>query len=198
MATAEQLGLSIRTEGRGVHVLVWDDQEDLIHALLVLEAVLDDLARRAFFVSANEEELAGLRKLMETRRTSDDSDAEGAPCKDELDRSLWILFIQQAASKQVAPSLNGARRPMADPPGTLLVVRNADFEVLQRHAPDLASFVGPRIYDASTSLSIWSAKTHKRLRSTLSPEIAAIIQNLPGTAPSKQSLAVWKASNAPQ
>jgi len=55
---------------------------------------------------------------------------------------LWELFLQQAVGKEVSLRLNGWRRPLSEPKGTLLVVRTADFDEFQRDAPDLASFIG--------------------------------------------------------
>jgi hypothetical protein len=79
----------------------------------------------------------------------------------------------------------------------MLVIRHADFDPFQRSAPDIASFVGPRIYDASTMLSVFSRETYRRLRNRLPDEIEAILARLPGTAPSEQDVANWIKANPP-
>ena len=38
MSTAQQLAFSISTERRAIHVLLWDDKNDLVRALLALLA----------------------------------------------------------------------------------------------------------------------------------------------------------------
>lgn len=57
MGTAEQLASSLRNEGRGVHLLLWDDKEDLVHALLILTAATSDVAWQPILVPTVESEL---------------------------------------------------------------------------------------------------------------------------------------------
>jgi hypothetical protein len=71
------------------------------------------------------------------------------------------------------------------------VVRNADFMDFQRQAPDLASFIGPRIYDARQMLMICSDETLRRLKKSLPDPFEEIVKDLPGTRPTSQELAGW-------
>jgi len=197
MSTAEQLAFSICTERRGIHVVLWDDQNDLVRALLALFAGLDDLRTSALLLSDQEKDLLALRELVETRIEISE-DASGLEEDRRLRRDqLWILCLQQASSIAVGPWLNGWRRPISDPPGAMLVIRRADFGSFQRNAPDIASFIGPRIYDASTMLSVFSKTTHELLRTRLPDEIEAVLRRLPGTSPSEADVADWIKASAP-
>ena len=193
MSTAERLVFSIAQEGRGVFILLWDDQGDLVRGLLIVRAALKDVPSRPVFVSPDESDLLALKKVVDTRcpLEAEEEGAGGTRSSDPVAKNLWIFFLQQASSRLVGPWLNGWRRPMSEPPGTLLVVRHADFEAFQRNAPDLASYAGPRIYDASTMLSIVAAETRKHLESSLSPEIERILSQLPGTPPARRDIAKW-------
>jgi len=192
MATAEQVAFSIREEGRGVHVVLWDDQADLVRALLVVTAGLKGIPIYGLLVPDRDEDLISLRSLADSRTVEEENDALKSPAD-----SLWLLFIPPAASKRVGPWLNGWRRPLSQPPGTLLAVRHADFESFQRNAPDLASYFGPRIYDAATMISVWSKETDSRLESELAIEIQEILKRLPGTPPSKSEIDEWRALHSP-
>ena len=75
--------------------------------------------------------------------------------------------------------------------GTLLVIRNADFRDFQRAAPDLASFIGPRIYDASRLMMVCSRETLGKLRRVLPEPFETILRQLPGTVPPAEELADW-------
>jgi hypothetical protein len=193
MSTAERLAFSIAQEGRGVHILLWDDQGDLVRALLIVRAALKDVPSRPVFASPDENDLVALKKVVDTRCPLEVEEEPSSECRfsDPIGNDLWILFLQQASSRLVGPWLNGWRRPMSEPPGTLLVVRHADFEAFQRNAPDLASYAGPRIYDASTMLSMVTAEICTRLDTSLPPEIERILSQLPGTPPTRREIAKW-------
>lgn len=197
MSTAEKLAFSIRTERRGVHVLLWDDQDDLVRALLGLLAGLSDLQTYALLVSDAEDDLSALRQLVETRIQLSEDESESEQGLPSRRNQLWILFLQQASSRAAGPWLNGWRRPIADRPGTMLVIRHADFASFQRNAPDIASFSGARIHDASTMLSVFSKTTHERLKTHLPNEIQGVLARLPGTSPSESDLANWIKANSP-
>ena len=197
MGTAEQLAFSITEEPRAVHVLLWDDQDDLVRALLVLCAALEDhVPIHALLASTEEKGLAALRKVVESRSPVSEDPSANSASGDSPAKHLWILFVPQATSKQVGPWLNGWRRPLSEPPGTLLVIRHADFEPFQRNAPDLASYAGPRIYDASTMLSVFSEETHRRIRPTLPSKVEHILKQLPGNLPPREEITQWIAVNA--
>jgi hypothetical protein len=199
MALIEQLAFSLREEGRGVHVLLWDDMGDLVRALLVTHAALGEIPIRSLLISSEARSLEGLRDLIQEsvidqiqyeRRegAADEADAPSHP--------LWILLLQQTASEQAGPRLNGWRRPLSEPRGTLLIVRNADFHDFQRYAPDLASFIGPRIYDASRLMMVCSGNTLGRLKKGFPEPFESILQQLPGTLPTAEELADWTPSSS--
>ena len=194
MSMVERLAFSLREEGRGVHALLWDDIVDLYRVLLIIQAVLGDLPLQPFLVSSEKPRLDELKDLIQTelgnqisrgRMDGDAVDPDPSP------HPLWILFLQQAASTQVGPRLNGWRRPLSDPRGTLLVIRNADFIDFQRNAPDLASFIGPRIYDAARMLMICSEQTLRAMKKSLPAFFDSILKHLPGTQPTTEELAEW-------
>ena len=192
MSTAEKLAFSIDAERRAVHVLLWDDQDDLVRALVAFFAALpNDLDCHSLFVSAEEKDLLALRNLVESRiRVLDD--ASGIQQGFEpLRERFWLLFLQQASSFSVGPWLNGWRRPLSEPPGAMLVIRHADFASFQRSAPDIASFIGARIFDSSAMLSVFSKATWQRLKPRLPTEVEAILARLPGCPPEENLLAAW-------
>lgn len=190
----EQLGFSLRETGRGVHALLWDDLGDLVRALLVTHAVLGDIPVEALLVSGEPRRLEGFLEEIGTRvvgQILQESPEQGTNGPDSPPHPLWILFLQQAASERVGPRLNGWRRPLAEPRGTLLVVRNADFRDFQRSAPDLASFLGPKIYDASRLMMVCSKDTLSRLEKALPDSFLSILRQLPGAVPTPADLADW-------
>ncbi len=197
MSIAEQLAFSIGAERRGIHVLLWDQQDDLVRALLGFLAALDDMAVYPVLVSDAPEDRAVLAKLVATRLPS--VTEEDTPCDDSgpVEEQLWMLLLQQASTQTVGPCLNGWRRPISAPPGSLLVIRHADFKPFQQHAPDIASFIGPRIFDASTMLSMFSKTTYERLHRHLPVAVQGILSRLPGTPPSEQDIQNWVEANVP-
>ena len=139
MSTAEKLAFSIYTERRGIHVLLWDDQNDLVRALLALFAGLDDLQTHALLVSDDASDLRALREMVETHMPISNEETEPERDPHARQSQFRLLFIQQASSNAVGPWLNGWRRPLSDPPGSMLVIRHADFVAFQRDAPDIGS-----------------------------------------------------------
>jgi len=197
MSTAEQLAFSISVERGSVHILLWDDKHDLVRALLVLFAGLEDLRTHGLLVSDDEKDLRALRQLVETRIPPTEDDLQSDQDSESFQNQLWLLFVQQASCNAVGPWLNGWRRPVSEPPGAMLVIRHADFAPFQRNAPDVASFVGPRVYDASTMLSVFSGTTYARLRHHLPDEIELTLNRLPGASPAEQEVADWIRASAP-
>jgi len=197
MSTAEQLAFSICIERRGIHVLLWDDQQDLVRALLALFAGLEDLRTHALLVSDDDKDLLALRNLVQTRVNTPEQESKLEQDPESRANEFWILLLQQASSHAVGPWMNGWRRPISDPPGAMLVIRHADFDSFQRNAPDIASFIGARICDASTMLSVFTKKTYERLDTRLPREIEAVLARLPGTGPSERDIADWIRANAP-
>jgi hypothetical protein len=194
MALVEQLAFSLREQGRGVHALLWDDMGDLIRVLLVTRAALGDIPIQPRLVSGETTRLAELRGLIQARvddQILKEAEEGGADIADSIPYPLWILFLQQAASGRVGPQLNGWRRLLSEPLGTLLVIRNADFRDFQRSSADLASFIGPRIYDASRMMMVCSRDTLGRLEKLLTEPFESILRQLPGRLPTADELADW-------
>ena len=195
MALVEQLAFSLREEGHGVHALLWDDMGDLYRVLLITIAALGDMRTQPLLISNEVRRIKELDDMIQGRL---DVQVEQEGVLDQTDDSpppphlLWILFLQQAVSKQVGPRLNGWRRPLSEPRGTLMVVRNADFMDFQRNAPDLASFIGPRIYDASRMMMVCSGETLGKLQKVLPEPFESILRQLPGRVPTTEELADWK------
>ncbi|HEV3384183.1 MAG TPA: hypothetical protein VG097_05175, partial [Gemmata sp.] len=109
---------------------------------------------------------------------------------------LWLLFLQQASYQVVGPLVNGWRSLFREEHGTVIIIRYVDFEPFQRAAPDLASFIGPRIYNASNLLSLFSDTTKKQLEVTLPQKWLKILVELPGAMPSDESIRDWIAGDA--
>jgi hypothetical protein len=191
MSTAERLAFSINEERRGVHVLLWDEQDDLVRALLILLAALKDVVVHPLLVSPEQDRILALKKVVDTRCLLEEERETEPPSPDSPANRFWVLFLQQASSRIAGPWLNGWRRPLSEPPGTLLVIRHADFGSFQQDAPDLASFAGPRLHNASTMLSIVSEESSARLSAGLPAEIEGVLRELPGTLPTKKEIARW-------
>ncbi|MFQ5640352.1 MAG: hypothetical protein ACE5IR_20425 [bacterium] len=196
MATSEHLADSILIERQGVHALVWDDKGDLIRALLILLEVIDKIPIKPFLLSSVEESEKALRKLFEIQPVSANDVYLDDAIKTSRDE-LLLIFLQQATNTTIGPLLNGWRSALAKPPGTLLVVRNADFTSFQREAPDLASFIGPKITDSSTILYIWSQKTAQKIQRQLPQTITNMLKKLPGEQPATKEISDWITQHPP-
>ena len=193
MALVEQLAFSLREEGHGVHALVWDDMGDLYRVLLITVAALGEMPTKPMLLS-NEETIEELNDLIQGKlRQQIDQEGGPEPTGDSSPppHPLWMFFLQQAVSRAVGPRLNGWRRPLSEPRGTLMIVRNADFRDFQRNSPDLASFIGPRIYDASRMMMVCSRETLGRLQRVLPEPFESILRQLPGRVPAAEELADW-------
>jgi hypothetical protein len=194
MALVEQLAFSLREEGHGVHALLWDDMGDLYRVLLITSAALGEMPTQSLLLSTQVARIKELNDMIQGRlRDQIEQEGEPGPTGDSTPppHPLWIFFLQQAVSKQVGPRLNGWRRPLSEPRGTLMVVRNADFMDFQRNAPDLASFIGPRIYDASRMMMVCSRETLGKLQKVLPEPFESILRQLPGRVPTAGELADW-------
>jgi hypothetical protein len=194
MALVEQLARSLREEGRGVHALLWDDKGDLYRVLLITHAALGGMPIQPLLIANEVKRIKELNDMIQGRLSDQIEHGMQQDQTDDAPSSphhLWVFFLQQAVSKQVGPRLNGWRRPLSEPRGTLMVVRNADFRDFQRSAPDLASFIGPRIYDASRLMMVCSRDTFGNLKKVLPDPFESILRQLPGTMPTSEELAEW-------
>lgn len=191
MGTAEYFFESILIEGKSVHALTWEDKGDLVRALIVLAALFNGIQTYSLLLTSAElaeRELGCLFSIKPIAKNQYD-DFSNQP---NLQRdSFLLLFLDQATGSSIGPLLNGWRSALANPPGALLIIRSADFTDFQRNAPDLASFIGPRIFDTSTMLSIWSARIAEKIRAQIPPEIKKILEKLPGEDPSEKEIAEW-------
>jgi hypothetical protein len=197
MPTAEYFFESILIEGKGVHVLTWEDKGDLVRTLIVLAALFNGKRTYSLLLTSAElaqRELGSLFSIKPIAQNEYDDFNNQANLQRD---SFLLIFLDQAVGSSIGPLLNGWRSALADPPGTLLIIRSADFTDFQRNAPDLASFIGPKIFDTSTMLSIWSIKIADKIVSQIPPEIKKILQRLPGEDPSEEEIVEWIKSHPP-
>lgn len=197
MSTTEYFAESILIEGNGIHALTWQDKGDLVRALIVFLSVLGDLPLNSILLTSLDESERELKSLFDIRPIED---AEYASVIDQplLKRETFLLlFLDQAVSTNIGPLLNGWRSALAEPPGTLLAIRSADFIDFQRNAPDLASFIGPRIFDTSTMLHVWSVKTAQKIKARIPAKISTILSILPGDDPSGEEIEMWISAHPP-
>jgi hypothetical protein len=197
MSTAEFLFESILIEGKGVYVLTWDEKGDLVRTLIILVALLNGIRTYSLLLTSaelTEHELGSLFSIKPIAENEYDDFSDQAKLQRD---SFLILFLDQAAGSSIGPLLNGWRSALAEPPGTLLIIRSADFTDFQRKAPDLASFIGPRICDTSTMLSIWSTRIAEKIRPQIPAEIKMILQRLPGEDSSEAEIVDWIKSHPP-
>lgn len=190
MSSSRLLAESIDLENRGIHVLLWSDLEDLYRALVVFTAMQGDAEVHPLLLVPDRSCLSEFRRLVEARDSIDSADDEEETESDSQSPFL-VLFLQQASSQVVGPWLNGWRRPLSDMPGSLLVVRHADWLPLQRSAPDLASFVGPRVHDASNMISMPPEKGSKQIQALLPTPFMEVLRQLPGRLPQLAEITNW-------
>jgi hypothetical protein len=191
MSTAENLAFSIVEEGHGIHCLLWNDKEDLYRTLLILRACIDPVLLDPIYFSSEEADLITFRAIVSSRTSIDDGEETPPAIQNTIANALWLICIQQASSSHVGPWLNGWRRPLSDRPGSIVVVRNPDFDAFQRNAPDLASFIGPRVFDCSTMLSTVSKDVRSKLVTRLPEKIITVLQKLPGNLPDSNEISRW-------
>lgn len=190
MSTAEILGKSLIIENRGVHVLTWDDKGELVRCLVILLSVLREKRIMPLIISSEKSEKY-LWEILTQKHHFESDDVSKTEDRD----FLLFLFIQQAVNKTIGPILNGWRKELSEKPGTLLIIRDADFIGFQRNAPDLSSYIGPKIFDTSNMLSIWNNETNEQIDLNLPVNIEQIIKSLPGSLPKKEELEKWLAEH---
>lgn len=197
MSTAEYLASSMKIDNQGIHVLLWDEKDDLVRALIVYFAAIKVLKTHVMLLDSSKIAENILRSLFEIRPIEEESDAEIDNVKMPKREVILILFIQQASSDTIGPLLNGWRNALSDKPGTLIVVRNADLIHFQRSAPDLFSFIGPKIFDCSNMLSIWTESTFKEIQIPMDPAVLQIIEKLPGESVNWTEIDSWLINHPP-
>lgn len=187
MFASEKFFFSVLVDRAGVHAILWEDKAELVRALLVLQAAIQAMEISYIAVSGEESVVDGLMNIIGARRPSpvpSDTSEIGAS-------RFLVLMFQQATFQAIGPWLNGCRKPLSEPPGSLLVVRSADFEQFQRSAPDLSSYIGPKIFDASSMVSDFSPEIMNCLRTELPRSAIEALQGLPGEMPVADELTRW-------
>lgn len=193
MATALEFAMGLATRGRGISLLLWEDKDDLIRALLVLQAALTPPGLEPKVCRTETETTQALFQLFERQRVEPgEALHDTAPSA----HSIPILFVAFASGMIVGPVLNGWRRQLADPPGSIIVLRCAESRGFARCAPDLASFVQTK-GKAEEFLPIWPRELHDAIRPRLNEGMMEAICSLPGEAPSESELAHWKELHTP-
>ncbi len=189
MFASEKFFFSVVTDRAGVHVLLWEDKNELVRALLVLNAVMQTTRIQFIAVSGEESDINHLIQVIDARRPnllSSENDDPG-----ESENPFLVLLFQQASSQSIGPWLNGWRNPLSESPGSLLVIRSADFGQFQRNAPDLSSYVGPKLLDSSSMISHFSPEILSGLCAVLAPSAIEALQRLPGVLPTPDELEQW-------
>ncbi len=190
MRTAEHLAKEILLEKKGVYSLVWDNKGELVRALLTVLAVFDSMPIKPMFLDSTDESIRLLKKSLDIQPNGDINESRNR-------EEIRLFFLQQATSGTTGPWLNGWRSYLAKAPGTLIVIRNADFTAFQRKAPDLASFVGPKIFETANMLSLWRSETYDKIEPVLPEHILEIINRFPGNCPSEKEIAEWIKQHPP-
>jgi hypothetical protein len=177
MTSAEHFARDISMQMRGIHVLSWDNKSDLVRALLILRTALPNFPDSPTVVPTDE---TALRRF-------------GLHLFEAADQpvSMRIFLVLQASSDIVGSWLNGWRRRLADPPGTLVVTRHADLMALYRSAPDLMSFAQSEIHEATGLLPLVTKQTLEQLSNALPAGWQEPLNSLPGSMPSKKDLTRW-------
>jgi hypothetical protein len=191
MPTAEYFFESILIEGKGVYALTWEDKGDLVRTLIILAALFNGKPTYPLLLTSAELVERELGFLFSIKPLPQNQYDEFGNQTDLQRDSFLLLFLDQASGRSIGPLLNGWRSALAQPPGTLLIIRSPDFIDFQRNAPDLASFIGPRIFDTATMLSMWGATTADKIRAQIPLEIKKILERLPGEDLSEREIAEW-------
>jgi hypothetical protein len=179
MPSAEHFARVLSLQSRGIHVLSWNHKLDLVRALLLLQATLPTFPDAPTLIPTDQVELQRFSlRLFE---------ATEAPLGDKL----RIFFIPQASTQAVGGWLNGWRQRLAEPPGTLLVIRHSDLVEFHRRAPDLMSFAESEIDDATILLPLVAQDTLEQMRDSLPDSWRGPLETLPGSMPSDDEIAAW-------
>ena len=189
MIASEKFFFSVATDLAGVHVLLWEDKNELVRSLLVLHAAMQVRDLQFLLVSGVESDISKLINVIDARRPSLFPTESNASA--EMENPFLVLLFQQASLQTIGPWLNGWRNPLSESPGSLLVIRSADFEQFQRNAPDLSSYVGPKILDSSSMISYFSPEILSCLNAELAPSAIEALQKLPGELPTIDGLERW-------
>ena len=179
MESTEHLARVLSLQSRGVHVLLWEDKSDLVRALLVLRASFSRFPESLVLLPTAD---ADLQKFSIQLFEDEGLEHLTAP---------RVFLVPQATTESLGAWLNGWRRRLADPPGTLLVVRRADFTLLFRRAPDLMSFAQSEVHEATGLLPLIRRDILERMPRQLEDAWTEPLNRLPGELPSDEEIAEW-------
>lgn len=178
MESAEHLAQAILLRTHGIQVLLWEYKTDLVRALLLLKSVLTDFPDSPIYLPIEQSELQKLSiHLYE--------DAQLGVKK------RWFILIPQASTDAVGAWLNGWRRRLSEEPGTVLVIRRADYGPLCRRAPDIMSFVNSEVHEAGGLLPLADRRTLSQLTDRLPHAWYTSLQMLPGDLPEQGEITEW-------
>jgi hypothetical protein len=179
MTSAEHLARDLSMQSRGIHVLSWDNKADLVRALLIIRAAPESSLDSPTVVPTvqTDLQLLGLRLFEEP--------------DDLASSSMRVFIIPQASTEAIGTWLNGWRRRLADPPGTLIVIRQSDLMALYRRAPDLMSFAQSEIHESAGLLPLVTRETFDRVCNSLPAGWQEALNSLPGSTPSVAELSDW-------
>ncbi|HVA49461.1 MAG TPA: hypothetical protein VNH11_24050 [Pirellulales bacterium] len=179
MESAEHLLRVLNLKNRGIQVLLWESKTDLVRALLVLKAALDGFPDVPVLLPSNQ--VALQRFSIELYENVDQS----APIPRRF------LLVPQASAESVGAWLNGWRQRLAASPGTVVVIRRADYAALCRRAPDLMSFAHSDVHDATGLLPLLDCNAVGRLPDRLPSAWNEELHALPGEIPAPEDIADW-------
>jgi hypothetical protein len=179
MESAGHLAQSLRFQPRGIHVLLWEDKADLVRALIIVKAVLPEVKTPIVLspVSINLQKFS--IRLFESEQESILLDAPR------------IIIIPQASTEVVGAWLNGWRRRLAEAPGTLIVIRRADFTSLCLRAPDLMSFAQSDVHEATGLLPLIESEILENIPNQIPDDWKTALNALPGEIPSDDDIVRW-------
>jgi hypothetical protein len=179
MESAEHLALTLGVQTRGIQILLWEHKTELVRALIVLKAGLQDFPEAPILLPTEQKDL--LRFSIGLFENSEEPPL----------RERRIILVPQASTGTVGSWLNGWRRQLANPPGTLFVIRRADFLALYRRAPDLMSFAQSEIHETTDMMPLIDQDILIRISGKLPDAWNEPLNALPGVMPSEQAILNW-------
>ena len=179
MESAERLARAFALKQHGLQVLLWENKTDLVRALLVLKAALPDFPDSPILLPSDQVDLQRLG--IDLYEQAEDTEP----------RVRRFILIPQASTESVGAWLNGWRQRLSEPPGTVLVIRRADYAGLCRRAPDLTSFAHSDVHEATGLLPLIDRDTSERLPIQLPHPWHEPLRFLPGEMPVQSDIDVW-------
>jgi hypothetical protein len=177
--SAEHLAAVFASQQSGIQLLLWEEKLDLVRSLLVLQSTMTDLPESPTLLPTKQSEIQLLSILLcET------------PESETRDRRR-VLILPQASTESIGPWLNGWRGQLAQPPGTILVVRSGDFHSLTLRAPDLMSFALSGIHDTTGLLPLAGHGLTEHFVTCLPRHWQDAVDQLPGSRPTDEEIDDW-------